>query len=122
MIWAGASLLLPVRMFGKLTSLVCIPSVGKNPHCLFLPAGERPPTCNILPSRSVAGGAVGRVWSDFWDRETDPLDPLKGIRNALERFIGFDVWELGRDHKDDTSCKTCLRCPWTTNGTEASPL
>ena len=65
---------------------------------------------------------MGRVWSDFWDRETDPLDPLKGIRNALERFIGFDVWELGRDHKDDTSCKTCLRCPWTTNGTESSPL
>ena len=54
-VWAGASLLLPAWMFGKLTNLLSIPSVENNPNCLLLLLEVSPPTWNILLlSRPVA--------------------------------------------------------------------
>lgn len=51
---AGANPLLPACVFGELPSLPSIPSVEKNPNCLFLLLEVSPPTWNILLSRPVA--------------------------------------------------------------------
>lgn len=41
---AGASLLSPAWTFGELTNLFSVPSVERNPNCLFLPVEMGPPT------------------------------------------------------------------------------